>query len=314
MTAFMHLISFLGTGAFYVPVLLVVFWCVSPRAGARATIVLGLNGMINGLLKLAFHTPRPYWTDPGTKGLESDSTFGMPSGHSQNAMVAYGLLGAGLRRRAVWAGGVVMIVLIGISRVYLGVHSPGQVLAGWAIGAAILGSVLLLEPRVLPWWTRRPIAVQVLLALLLTLGLLGLWALGVRHLHGWRMPSPWAAAIVKAGGTVQPVTMRSGAMGAGTLFGGVAGVSWLAHRGWFEAGGALWPRLARLPVGLAGAGVILLAEKPAGHSVAALFVGSAVLGLWTAAGAPETFVRMGLADRGTRLLTRPGEITSAGPS
>lgn len=51
-----------------------------------------------------------------------------------------------------------------MSRVYLGVHSVGQVLGGWAIGVAVLVAALGLEPIVVPWWARRHLAVQIALA------------------------------------------------------------------------------------------------------------------------------------------------------
>lgn len=314
--AFMRLMSFLGSSAFYVPVIAVVFWCVSPRAGARATIVLGLSGMLNSLLKLVFHLPRPYWTDAKIKPYQSLTSFGMPSGHAQNAPVAWGLLATELRRRAVWAGALVIVILIGVSRIYLGVHSVDQVFAGWAIGAALLAAAILAEPYVVPWWTARPIAVQAVLSLLVGLVFLGLEALAVRHLHGWHYPQEWLRNIERAGGRATTPTLGDGAASAGLAFGGLSGVSLLAWRGWFEPGGVeLWRRLTRLPVGLAGAGVIYGAGLLAGGAWPVVFVVQAVLGLWAAAGAPEAFVRLGLAGRGTTLqVTQPGEVPVEDPS
>lgn len=308
----MHAMSFLGSSAFYLPVFVVAFWCVSPRWGARMMIMLAVSGMLNSLLKLVFHTPRPYWTDPKIKGHESQVSFGMPSGHAQNSVVVWGLAAAGLRSRAVWAGAAAMILLIGLSRIYLGVHSLGQVLAGWAIGAAILAAALVLEPVVVPWWGRRPLAVQVALGLGVALAFLGLDELAVAHLHGWHLPAEWAANIQRAGGHVKPPGLSEGAAAAGALFGGLAGVSWLAHRGWFEPGGPVGRRLARLGVGAAGAAVITLAGLAVGGSAPARFAVQAVLTLWVAAGAPETFVRLGLAGR-SALTGRPSVAAAPDP-
>ncbi|MFC6935333.1 phosphatase PAP2 family protein [Actinomadura yumaensis] len=90
LTGLMHALSFVGSAGFYLPLLVVVFWCVSPRAGARLGVVLVLGAALNTVLKLAFHAPRPYWTDPSVTGREPIESFGMPSGHAQNAAVVWG--------------------------------------------------------------------------------------------------------------------------------------------------------------------------------------------------------------------------------
>jgi membrane-associated phospholipid phosphatase len=309
-TGFWQTMSFIGSAGFYVPLLVIVFWCVDPRVGARAMVLLTLSSVVNGLLKVVFHAPRPYWSS-GIKPYESEASFGMPSGHAQNAAVVWGFLGVRVRARTPWTGRweaigrravplivVVVIGLIGVSRIYLWVHSLGQVLAGWAIGAALLVVALRLEPIVAPWWERRPLFLQTALALAVAVIFLGAMALAVGELHGWRMPDAWKLAVEAAGGTVQPLSLWEGAAAAGLLFGGLSGISWLAHRGWFDPGGALWRRVARLPVGLAGAAVIWSAGHFAGRAVPVIFVTDALLGLWMTVGAPETFLRMGLAVRG----------------
>ncbi|HEX6468018.1 MAG TPA: phosphatase PAP2 family protein [Streptosporangiaceae bacterium] len=323
MTALMHVISYLGSAGWYVPVLVVVFWCVSPRAGAWAAVVVTLSGALNLLLKVAIHAPRPYWTDPGIRAHETRTSFGMPSGHAQGSTVAYGLLGAAVARRsrarrsgagrsgagrggaagprwpavATWAGGGVVVVLVGVSRVYLGVHSAGQVVAGWLTGAALLVVAFALGPPVAAWWRRRPLPVQFGLSLAVALLFFVPTALAVWNLGDRRLPDAWARAIAAAGGVPEPVRLGDGAAIAGLLFGVLAGLSWLAAHGWFEAGGTLWRRAARVPVGAAGAGLLLLAGWPAGGHVAVAFVTHALVGAWMAGGAPETFVRLGLAAR-----------------
>jgi membrane-associated phospholipid phosphatase len=315
MTGFMQVISFIGSAGFYVPVLVVVFWCVSPRAGAWAAVVLTLGGALNMMLKIAIHAPRPYWTDPGITAHEPQTSFGMPSGHAQGSAVAYGLFGARATRDAsllwsiaIWAAAGLVVVLVGVSRVYLGVHSVGQVFAGWLIGAGLLLAARALGPAVVPWWRRRRLAIQLALSLAVAFAFLAPTALAVRALRGWRMPGAWAWAIEAAGGAVAPVTLAGGAAVTGTLFGVLAGVSWLAHRGWFEAGGPPWRRAARVPVGGAGAGVILLCGWIAGGGPVGGFATCAAAGAWMAGGAPEAFVRLGLATRSHDEVRRMSEL------
>jgi membrane-associated phospholipid phosphatase len=305
MTGFMHVVSFIGSAGFYVPVFAVVFCCVSPRAGAGAAVMLTMSGALNLLLKLAIHAPRPYWTDPAITAHEPLATFGMPSGHAQGAAVAYGMLGLlGTRRTRgrlpaimIWTGVGVVVGLVGVSRVYLGAHSAGQVLAGWLIGAALLLTAHVLGPVVVPWWLRRRAMTQVPLSLAVSLAFLAPTAAAVAGLRSWRWPAAWARAIEAAGGSVGPITLVDGAGVAGALFGLLAGLSWLARRGWFEPGGPPWSRLARVPIGAGGAGVILLGGLLAGGTPAGAFAACAVAGAWLTAGAPEVFVRLGLAVR-----------------
>ncbi|MEV4675948.1 MULTISPECIES: phosphatase PAP2 family protein [Actinomadura] len=308
LTSFMLFMSYLGSSAFYVPLLLALFWCVAPRLAARAAVLLLSGALLNTLLKLVFHQPRPYWTDPAIKGRQSLSSFGMPSGHAQNGIVAWGFFAAQSSRRLLWVGAAVIIAFIGVSRVYLGVHSTSQVLAGWAIGLTLLVAFLALEPIVVPWWTSRHLAVQLALSLAIALLLLaaawGAW----QPLENWHWPQAWADAIRAAGGRTEPVTLTDSARASGGLGGAIAGLSVLAARGWFDPGGNPWQRLARLPVGFAGAALIAALDVlPDAANIAQAFAVQALLALWVTAGAPEAFVRLRLAARPTPGITRAGE-------
>ncbi|WP_165975690.1 phosphatase PAP2 family protein [Actinomadura rubrisoli] len=299
--------SYLGSAGFYIPLLVAVYWCAAPTLAARATIILSLGSVLNTVLKLVFHSPRPYWTDPSITGHESRVSFGMPSGHAQNAVAAWGFLATRTRRWFLWAGAVVVIVLIGVSRVYLGVHSVGQVLAGWAIGLVTLVVALRLEPIVIPWWVRRPLAVQVALALAVSLLFLGAAWGAVHSLSGWQWPDAWARAITAAGGRTRAITLNEVSAATGGLFGVLAGTSVLAARGWFDAQGEPWQRLARLPVGVLGALALYALGSYLGTHPIQVFIAQALIGLWVTAGAPEAFMWLRLAGRPTRPITRAGD-------
>jgi undecaprenyl-diphosphatase len=108
--------------------------------GAAWTLPIAIvgAGVIIQSVKLLVHRPRPSFFTP----LLHEAGYSFPSGHSLIAMVVYGLLGyfalnlfrnegARLLIRIVT---VVIVVLIGVSRVYVGVHYPTDVLAGWTAG------------------------------------------------------------------------------------------------------------------------------------------------------------------------------------
>jgi undecaprenyl-diphosphatase len=111
------------------------------RAAALWVLVsVGGGAVLSNLLKLAIERPRP---DLVARLVEVNTTS-FPSGHATLAAVTYLTLGALLsrveaRRRAkiyVLTVAVGLTFLIGVSRIYLGVHWPTDVLAGWCVGAA----------------------------------------------------------------------------------------------------------------------------------------------------------------------------------
>lgn len=114
---------------------------VRKRAAALLVIVTVGGGMaLSTLLKLAFQRPRPDLVPHGAEVY----TASFPSGHAMLSAVTYLTLAALLiqvqvqwrAKTYVLALAVLVTLLIGISRVYLGVHWPTDVLAGWCIGAA----------------------------------------------------------------------------------------------------------------------------------------------------------------------------------
>jgi undecaprenyl-diphosphatase len=105
-------------------------------------------------LKSAFHRPRPEATFFGSPMPRS---FSFPSGHSLHATAFFGtlaLVAAGHvrrreRRAALWCAAILLALGIGISRVYLGVHYPSDVLAGFASGTAwVAAAALVIERRI----------------------------------------------------------------------------------------------------------------------------------------------------------------------
>jgi undecaprenyl-diphosphatase len=110
-------------------------------ATAMFLVVAISGGVIAGsLLKLGFQRPRP---DIVAHLVDVDTTS-FPSGHAMNSAVVYLTLGALLARthqryrERIYILGVTMILSLGIgfSRVYLGVHWPSDVMAGWMVGGA----------------------------------------------------------------------------------------------------------------------------------------------------------------------------------
>lgn len=122
----------LNSREFYVPALGLLYWCVDRGLAFRLTNLLLTTLWVNSALKHALGLPRP---DPRLVDvLVAESTPGMPSGHAQAATVFWGYLaGVAGTPAARWAAAA-MIATISLSRIYLGVHFPLDLAAGWLLG------------------------------------------------------------------------------------------------------------------------------------------------------------------------------------
>lgn len=130
------------------------------RGALLLVVTLAGAGLLDGGLKLFFGRERPeafFDTYP------SPTTFSFPSGHALFATAFFGGLAVLLRTRlrraglrlAVWLVAVLLILLIGFSRVYLGVHYPTDVIGGFAAGTVWVGAVALGD-RLAATRRRRP--------------------------------------------------------------------------------------------------------------------------------------------------------------
>jgi membrane-associated phospholipid phosphatase len=298
LTAFVKAFSALGTELLYIPALLLLLWCVDERKGARLGCIVILSTFVNGFFKDFFKQPRPFALEPSV-GLAFEPTYGLPSGHAQLSLcfvlpLAAWACGSGFARRRgvktairLWAA--LFILGIACTRLYLGVHFPTDILAGWLLGALILGLWFLLEPRAAP---------------LLESG-------GLR-------PALIASAVAAI--LMNALFPRDSSL-AGLFLGFAGGSALMRNRFPYNAAsGALPVRLLRYALGLAGGALIyrgLALALPGGDSLFASlpswnaawgvaspyyelgrFVRHGLLGLWASALAPRLFLSLRLAASG----------------
>ena len=133
----MSAVTELGDETVFMVAGLVILWCVNKRWGFRF-LLTGLTGsVVNQLLKAIFLIPRPWVLDPSFTIVESARAgatgYSFPSGHTQSAATLFGTLAMWSRRRWSTLLCVAMVLLVGFSRMYLGVHTPADVREPWRV-------------------------------------------------------------------------------------------------------------------------------------------------------------------------------------
>jgi undecaprenyl-diphosphatase len=157
-------ITSLGNGAVLVLLIAVTsvfLWLTRHRWSVYLLALAYFGGYaINSVLKQYFERPRPTVLEH----LDPTSSASFPSGHAMNAMIMYGavayLVGrlepTAALRRTTWALAALLILAIGMSRAYLGVHYPSDVIAGYLAGLAWLTFVAAAMTALRFFATRRP--------------------------------------------------------------------------------------------------------------------------------------------------------------
>ena len=299
----MEVFSLFGTENFFLLLLPALYWCMEASIGLRVGIILLLSTSVNDALKMAFHGPRPYWYSTDVIGYASETSFGVPSGHAQIAFGVWGMLATSIRNWWGWLIAIIVILLIGISRLYLGVHFPHDVILGWLMGALLLWLVLRFWKPVTAWPKKMSLGQQILASFLSSLVLIlfslipFLWL----KITNWQPPQAWAEY------TKEAVSMSVAFTTAGTLFGLLAGLAWFNHQGGFDANGPLWKRILRYVLGMVGVLVFYFGMKllfglivPDAEALLLYllrYIRYVLVGAWISAGAPWIFVKLKLAKK-----------------
>ncbi len=143
-----RLFTFLGDEVFIILFFGMVYWCLDNEIGKRLAFLSIVSLSLGNFFKDIFRAERPIGQEgvrsPGAERVKTASSptnypysYSFPSGHSQFAAGAFGFTALTLKRGWVWILCSFLTLMVGLSRIYLGVHYPRDVLVGFLLGGAV---------------------------------------------------------------------------------------------------------------------------------------------------------------------------------
>jgi glycerophosphoryl diester phosphodiesterase len=266
-------LTFLGDETFFLLLLPFMYWCVDRKRGLRLGLLFLFSAWVNFAAKELAAQPRPFEYDTRVKKLVHAGGGGFPSGHTQGAITVWGYLAT--RFRSTWFRilAVLLILLVPLSRLYLGVHFPQDLAGGYVIGGVLLILFIVYEERAAIWLNAKGL--------------------------GWKL----ALSLVVPGIMlfVFPGDDPGGVTTASVLMGLAMGASLEQHWVGFDTAGPVWKRLVRLVPGLIILVVLYVGLKLAFNGLEPerlfRFVRYFLVGLWCGGGGPWAFRVLGLASR-----------------
>lgn len=293
---FFRFISTLGLEEFYLALFPLFYWCLNKPIGRVFSYLFLLTHAFNPLLKHGLRGPRPFWLDPNVM-LWEESSYGVPSGHVQLATFTYLFLAGWVRRWWAWLLAIIMIILMALSRIYLGSHFIHDTVVGFLIsGLVLLGFVIWqqyfakgFKQRILGFKLMVAIAIPIAFTLFYTLVR---WLIGAPDLS-----VPWAAFVP----TAELAGEEGMATAVGTLLGAGIGFLLESSRVRFRSDGRIHLRIGRYILGMAIAFAIraglgaIFPDDPLWLALPLRVFRYFLIGLWIAYIAPLLFVRLRLA-------------------
>jgi membrane-associated phospholipid phosphatase len=295
------LITKIGGPLPYLAIVAAIFWCVDERHGFKLGIALFLSNGINLSIKNALQVPRPFTVDPAVQLTPIHDPWSTPSGHSQNTAAFWPTLLLGWKKGARafaprLALALAIPLLVGLSRVYLGVHYPTDVAFGWALGALVSVSLVFIAPTLKSRYESCGGAIAKLRDYFARAR-----AASGRSLRSLKLASAAIVALI-----LNATSHGDSSMG-GALFGFAAGYILLTDRDegaaarFSAASGSIAQKAIRFALGLAGFFLLYIALKrflpgaQSPHYELCRFLRYGILGFYLSALAPMAFLRIKLA-------------------
>lgn len=251
---FMLAITRLGEETAFLVFALIFFWCVDKKRGYLIMSVGFVGTMANQFMKLWFRIPRPWVLDENftilEEAREAATGYSFPSGHTTNAVATFGSVAVSAKHRWTRYLSIALAVLVGLSRMYVGVHTPQDVVVG-----ALTSLVLIFALRKV-CLEDRGMNVLVAVMIAMALGLL---------VYVERYPFP---------ADTDAHNLASGVKNAYTMIGCLAGVAlvYVVEKKYinFSTDAVWWAQILKAVLGLA---LVLLVKEGTRSPLEAVFGG-----------------------------------------
>lgn len=253
---FMLTVTMLGEETAFLALAMIFFWCVDKKRGYLMMSVGFLGIMANQFMKLWFRIPRPWVLDENftilEQAREAAAGYSFPSGHTTTAFATFGSIAVSSKRRWIMVLNIVLAVLVGFSRMYIGVHTPADVVVG-ALTSLVL--VFLLRFVVLSGSEKK---MKILIGAMIA-GALGL----LLFVEQYPFPADIDAHNLESG-VKNAYTMIGSLIGVAIVY--AADVRYLD----FQTDAVWWAQVLKALIGL---GLVLLVKEVLRSPLDALFAG-----------------------------------------
>ncbi|MDO5120200.1 MAG: phosphatase PAP2 family protein [Coriobacteriales bacterium] len=263
-------ITTFGESLMVMIVLCILYWCIENSFATFVMMTYSLNRLANGFLKITFCVYRPWIRDariqPLKGAMEKATGYSFPSGHTTNAMSVYG--SPALWRKVSWFLRIslfLMVGLVGLSRNWLGVHTPQDVIvaiatcAVMALAVRFLTSLLEKHPTLDIWFALIGIAVSIAL-------------IAYAALKSYPIDYDASGKVLVDPAKMAQDSYKNAGIGLGFFIG------WIIERRFvgFSCEGTIQQRMGRAVIGIIGlffvlypvtAGLDLVVPSPARHVV-----------------------------------------------
>jgi membrane-associated phospholipid phosphatase len=298
--SFMKAISFLGTIDFYLILIPFLYWVVSAQLGFRVLLVLLSTDFLGVVFKQLLHQPRPYWVGD-VQALAEETSYGVPSTHASDTIAVWGYLVYKINKAWLWVLTFLVVLVVGISRMYLGVHFPTDVIGGWLLGLVGIFLVVLGEKWLSPYLKKQSTGMLIGIGFLVSVGMILVgWLIGLL-IASSPDPVEWAGYATQARGISHYFTL------AGATFGAVAGYPLMRQYAAFQTRGGWAQRIGRYLLGMVGVLLLyfgldmlfgMLAADETALGLGLRYLRYSLVTFWAIFGAPWVFLKLHLAEPG----------------